>query len=526
MPTRAPNPRCVTIYRTFAGIALLGVTGWAFGARWQFLNASPHPFGIDGYYYSIQLRSLLAGEGLYYPSAPLAFYLMLPFTAFAEPISAVKLSAALWTSLAAVPAYLIVKRLTGERGAGLVAAALVAVSEQSFYLCTEFLKNGIGITLALACAASLGASLDDRSGHPARRIIPPLVLLGATYATHKAAFGLCVLFGLPPLAIWVVRRIRNTGDRVRRRRWIGWSAASVVCVSLVIVVAGLILPRRFVSPADLKLLPAATSVNAHDDALLLGTEVTYGAYVALALVGALAVRSVVRRLRGRVATEQAALAGTDPSDEPSLAARALVIGPIVYACVMAFPALTSKDPQGLTFRLRVMDFAALVICAPALLVHCVEFAPRLTRTAILAGAAAALLVFLPKTHAEGVIRTPQAWLPGVRALPRQLPPGSRIIVSSRQLAYMIKWETGLEATSHVPTAIDPERTYRLVDAGAPQSVECRVFEASLPAGAEPPTHPDPEHRWLFTLFPERTWRVFLDWLPAEKRAEVEPWCSR
>jgi hypothetical protein len=541
-------------------MGLLGMTGWAFVARWQFLDTSPYPFGIDGYYYPIQLRSLLSGAGLHYPSAPLAFYLMLPLAAFAGPIPAVKLSAALGTALATIPAYLIVRRTTGDRGAGLVAAALVTVSQQSFYFCTEFVKNGIGITLALMCLASLGASLDDRSAHPVRRLLVPLLLLGATYATHKAAFGLSVAFCLPPLTVWFVRQLRHRGNPVRWRRFLLWSAAGLVLGSLALVMAGVASPRRFLSWHDLdRLLDLRAEPRAYE---LLYSEVTYAAWAATALVACFGLSWIVQRLRQRIATDQAPRAGADAMDEPTLEARALVIGPMVYACVMALPALASGGPFGLAFRLRLMSFSALIICAPTLLARCVGFrwghfwpaprvaepttltakgtepwpatapastsrvalALRLTRSAVTLATAAALLVLVPKTHDEGVVRANERWLPGVRSLQTLVPPDSRIIVSSLQLSYVIKWETGLEAICGVPAHFDSERTYRVLEPAHGVSLaECRAFEANLPPGLEPPAHPDPESQWLMTLFPERTWRAFLDFLPPGMQTKVEPW---
>ncbi|HEX8106879.1 MAG TPA: hypothetical protein VF516_04080, partial [Kofleriaceae bacterium] len=48
---------------------------WSFWQRWQLLTASPFPLGVDGYFYPVQLRALLARGELAYPASPLAFYL-------------------------------------------------------------------------------------------------------------------------------------------------------------------------------------------------------------------------------------------------------------------------------------------------------------------------------------------------------------------------------------------------------------------------------------------------------------------
>ncbi|MBP6633863.1 MAG: hypothetical protein KA297_30875, partial [Kofleriaceae bacterium] len=57
-------------------LAVAALVAWSAWHRWQVLTASPHPVGIDGYFYAIQVRSLLERGGLAYPAAPLTFYLM------------------------------------------------------------------------------------------------------------------------------------------------------------------------------------------------------------------------------------------------------------------------------------------------------------------------------------------------------------------------------------------------------------------------------------------------------------------
>ena len=53
-----PLPRWLVV----GGLAALAV--WTFWDRWQFLTATPYPTGVDGYWYAVQLRSILGGDGL------------------------------------------------------------------------------------------------------------------------------------------------------------------------------------------------------------------------------------------------------------------------------------------------------------------------------------------------------------------------------------------------------------------------------------------------------------------------------
>ena len=67
----------------------------------------PYPVGVDGYFYPIQLRSLLEHGHLQYPPSPLTFWLMAPFAAVTDPITGAKLGAALLGALVALPAYAV-----------------------------------------------------------------------------------------------------------------------------------------------------------------------------------------------------------------------------------------------------------------------------------------------------------------------------------------------------------------------------------------------------------------------------------
>ncbi|MCA9674819.1 MAG: hypothetical protein KC464_07260, partial [Myxococcales bacterium] len=133
----ARRPRLVA-----AAIAALLVTlvAWSAWNRWTFLTSSPYPMGIDGYFYPLQLRSLLDHGTLRYPSSPLGFWLMAPLAALTDPMTGAKLGAALFGALVALPTYAVGRRLGGSRPAGLLAAALATPSAGSFYLTIEFVK--------------------------------------------------------------------------------------------------------------------------------------------------------------------------------------------------------------------------------------------------------------------------------------------------------------------------------------------------------------------------------------------------
>ncbi|HEY6173455.1 MAG TPA: hypothetical protein VIX73_03385 [Kofleriaceae bacterium] len=83
--------------------ALVALVAWSFWQRWMLLTASPFPLGVDGYFYPIQLRALLAHGELAYPASPLAFYLLAPFAAATDPITGAKLGTAIYGAAVAAP---------------------------------------------------------------------------------------------------------------------------------------------------------------------------------------------------------------------------------------------------------------------------------------------------------------------------------------------------------------------------------------------------------------------------------------
>ena len=88
--------------KTRADLGALAATGALFVvAAWMRLGAlqeSPYPTGVDGYWYLIQVRSLVERGRLYFPSAPLVSWLMAAASLVLNPVPAVKMIAALVSS--------------------------------------------------------------------------------------------------------------------------------------------------------------------------------------------------------------------------------------------------------------------------------------------------------------------------------------------------------------------------------------------------------------------------------------------
>ncbi|HTM22173.1 MAG TPA: hypothetical protein VL172_16750, partial [Kofleriaceae bacterium] len=217
------------LIRAGVAAAVAALVAWACWQRWHFLATSPYPYGVDGYYYAIQLRSLLDSGHMYYPASPLVMYWMLPFAAVVGPIAGAKLAAALGTALLAVPAYLLGRRISGERSIGLLAATLAATSAQATYHAFEFIKQGVGLTLVTAYLAALLWAL-DRPGRG--RVALAVALLLAAALAHKTGAALGVLVSLPPIVAAARARGWRPGLRDRATRIAAGAALLLLAVSL------------------------------------------------------------------------------------------------------------------------------------------------------------------------------------------------------------------------------------------------------------------------------------------------------
>lgn len=168
------------------------------------LLSSHEPLGIDGYAYAINLRALGEGRWLVYPGLPGVYAWLAPFAAVFGPVVGVKIGAAVGISLAAVPTYLLVRRAGVSTRAALLGAAVVATSVQARFLSTEFVKQGIGLTLALATVVAVRVAWEQRT---ARTIATAVVWTAAAAMTHKTAPAIALVLLAPELGVPVVAAV-------------------------------------------------------------------------------------------------------------------------------------------------------------------------------------------------------------------------------------------------------------------------------------------------------------------------------
>jgi len=531
--------------------ALTALIAWSCWQRWQLLAASPFPLGVDGYFYPLELRSLLAHGELQYPASPLTFYLLAPFAAMTDPITGAKLGAAVLGAAIAGPAYGVGARLGGGRGAGLVAAVLATTSVGSAYLTIEFVKNGIGLTVALAALWLVLRAVE----RPTRLAMAGAgAALVAAYATHKMAGALVLVVAIP---VVLTAAAAHGALRTRRAIVVG---AGLAAIAIAVLAVGAAFPHRVLSVADAQLVRGLWSRTPHWTApalvsrtgeLAIGHDALLGLGLGLvALVARLAPgraaqlaarararsaaawRRVARRRRsGLPATREAPpLDGPDPAAAaPGIAAPPPVVVAagwpiVVLAIAIGVPFLAVTDRQGLGFRLRIAAFV------PAALTAAIVARDLLGRYRHrdygLAGLALVLAVARsPGSQLDGEIITHPALVTAAQALNGQIPRDAILIVPERHIAFLVAWYTGATVAIR-PDGIPPAHRFRLLPLhfiGAGTALDHQLMAARAEPSVPPPLGVHPRHPNGLVLVAEPTWAWILARLPDDDRAYFTAW---
>jgi hypothetical protein len=498
--------------------ALAALVAASFAMRWGVLAGSPYPIGVDGFFYPIQVRSLLAHGSLVYPASPLTFWWMAPFAAITDPITGAKLGAALGGALIAIPAFGVGARLGKGVGAGLVAAALATTSAGSAYLSIEFVKQGIGLTVALAALWLILRMLEAPSR---RRVILAIGGVSATLLAHKLAAGVLVAIAIP--AAWWEARARLFGRRLL------YATAGAVLLAVVVLGLGLAAPQRFVSPDDLALVRALVTTRARWSDPVLATRTFTLTMEHEALIGAfVALAAAVALLLG-------------PKRRPSERVTGWAF--VGLGLVLGLPWLDVADPQGLAFRLRIAAFVPLASNA-ALTAGAIPMArivawaatvlgrrglgeAALTAAATAAFAGLALVLALCGLHerTEGRILAHPALVAGAMAATERIPPGDTVIVPERHIAFMVAWYSG-KPVSLRPESVPHDQRVRLLPLsfiGKGSPLEQAIDAARVEPGLAPPIGLHPHYRNGLVLVAEPTWDWILAQLPERDRHHFIRW---
>ncbi|MGE0869910.1 MAG: glycosyltransferase family 39 protein [Kofleriaceae bacterium] len=488
---------------------LVALVAWSFWQRWLVLTESPFPLGIDGYFYPIQLRALLDHGSLAYPSSPAALWLMAPLAAITDPVTGAKLGAAIGGALIALPIYAVGARLARDRGAGLVAAVLATTSAGSMYLTFEFVKNGIGLTIAVTALWLVLRAVDQ----PRRlRAGVAVIAVLAAMLTHKMAAALVLVLAGPAVVAALV------SWRGRTRTY----AVLALGVTLgAAVIAGLVSPTRLLSPRDLALLDGLVQATAHWDAPALVTPAaTLAVGHEAAIGGVLAIAVIAHWLIG----------GSPALPRSELAAS---VASVVLALLIALPWLGVDDPQGLGFRLRLAAFVPMALCgahASRLVIDAIRrIAGQRTsgsvELAVLAALAIAIVMVVPARRTDGRLLTHPALVTSCIALAERVPPGDVVIVPERHIAFMAAWYAGVSVRLR-PEGIARARRWRLMplaSIGAGSPLDDALIAARREPALVPPVGLHPKFANGLVLVSEPTWEWVLERLPAKDRRVFEAW---
>ncbi len=478
-----PEPLWVVAAGAAAAAALAAAAAWA---RLAVLTAYPGPVGVDGYWYAVQLRSLLEHGRTADATLPASLWFLLPFAAALGPVAGLKLGAAIGVALHALTAFALGRVLARSTAAGLVAAAVVATSPGSIYLTTEFVKQGI----ALAAVAGFLAALAAARERPGRGRLALAAATGIAAAlAHKLAFAVA----LAALGAVLFDELRRRRGDSRDRRWL---------VALAVALSAAVLFLAFTRSRWLGLLGATPDFSlpalrfSSGVALRFGHETAAGAAVALALVG------LQLAARGRRA---------GPLDDSPIGWSLVAL-----AVFTAVPWLAIGDPDGIGFRLRISAHLALAPLAGLLLVAAITERRRATAAAV--AIAVALLVVRPLAREEGVVRPNPALVEAARRVAAALPAGAEIVTPDRQVAFLMSWESRRPARTRPKDGALDGATWRVL----PRAWVDREAAAALDELATGPATP-PIEAGVLTLVPETTYRAMLARLSPAARARWDEW---
>jgi hypothetical protein len=472
--------------------ALAALAVWTFWDRWQFLTGTPYPTGVDGYWYAVQLRSLLDGGGLYYPAAPLSLWLMAPLAAVSDPFTGAKLGAALASAALPVAVYPLARRIGGSRAAGLLAAVIVATSAGSFYLATEFVKNAVALPIGMAALVAIARAL-ERPGRA--RIAVAGLLLVATGLAHALILVFVLVAAAAPVAVDLV-------DRGRLRAVAIGAAVGALAAGLVAWREADLWTSLFSSRADWA-LPA---LRLGDRALLFRHEVAIAGAVSLGAVALFGLARWVPVLATRV----------------PLRDRAFGLGPALWAVLFALPWIDAGDPEGLAFRVRLLSFAPLALAAALLAAHALARLDATWRmTAIMLATGIAL--YRPGRYEAPVVRADPDLAAAIAGARGRVPAGDIIVSPERHILFMTVWYTGIE-TRLDPESVPAARRWRLIPMSYMSEHLVRALDdAREAAGVAPPISLHPGNRNGLVLLPEKTWEWVLGRLPTDEADGYRRW---
>lgn len=501
-PAQKAEPAWVAVVVMTAVTALFTHTAWQ---RYGFLMTSPFPVGVDGYFYPVQLRSLLETGSLYYPSSPLGLWLMAPFALLSDPIVGAKLAAAILPAAIVFPMYLLGRHLGGCRATGFLAAALAAASAQSFYFSLEFVKNGIGLTILCWYLVALAHA---QAKPTRRRIAVAVAALVATMLTHKAPFALALLLTAIVFADQVLLAHPRTATATRRAKLVAGAAAALL---LILIGVAQFLPGWI--GRSTPLLSSLLADHAEWSLPILApgqgrAPRLFGYEALIALACAVIALGVILRTK---------------LDQH----RGILFTLIFVALFVGIPFLDVSSGQTLGFRLRLYAFIPMCLLAAFLAGRALRAQPQHLRYALIVPFALGWVYARRAPSMEGVVITHPALAAAVMNVEGKVPADGVVIVPERHIAFMVSWYARVPARLR-PEPVPAARRWRLLPLaftkiGSPLERAIDRARDERPPELTVPMSLHPGHRNGLVLMPESTWDWILARVPPKTRAMLLRW---
>lgn len=209
--------------------------------------------GWDGYYYLVQVKSLVEKGEMHSPEYSPVYVPLLAFHAVTGNYEAAyRMSSVLIKLLFVVSVFVMSLSLLCDAGekepavrrfTALMAASISALSPSLNYFFTQFPKNLLGFALLLFFMASvMGLARRFReegtisvSGFVVLRLLGVFLLFAATFFTHRFSAVLSVLFLLLYALPWAGGRLRSIMHRTETKYWIVGAAALILLASLLLI---------------------------------------------------------------------------------------------------------------------------------------------------------------------------------------------------------------------------------------------------------------------------------------------------
>ncbi len=190
----------------------LPILGSAVFLQALFLFSTDGPQGLDGYYYALQVRSIMSHFRLETAaSSPLAFYILaLPSFLIGDPVIGIKIGILCISVLISIMVYLMIRRATGFYLLANLALALVSFPFLLKWGLTEFLKSTVGLLVFVSFLYYLTASGFEKPKKKWMHISAWLAFFLTAAATHKTTSIYIGFFA----AAFIFFAIKRNGGKV------------------------------------------------------------------------------------------------------------------------------------------------------------------------------------------------------------------------------------------------------------------------------------------------------------------------